>query len=68
MQDKKFNIPQLMRPTEVAKRTGFGVQTVYEAIYSGQLKAVRPRHAKRGYYITDEDFKDWIENLYVQVN
>lgn len=51
---------------EAAKRLGIGKQTLYAAIRSGSLKAVR-RPGVRGYRIREAALEEWVDSAWEPV-
>lgn len=52
-------VSRYVRPKHIAERLAIDIQTVYRAVYSGDLPAVR--FSKRTILIRTEDANTWIE-------
>ena len=57
--------PPLLRPSDISKRTGIGLATVYRLIVSGDLEAVdissAPDAKRRRYGVTEAALSDWMQ-------
>lgn len=60
------DLPRFIRPKNVAKNLSIDIQTVYRAIYSGELPSIRFGRGKKTILIRPEDANAWIaENIAV---
>jgi excisionase family DNA binding protein len=58
---KRMSQYEYLRITEAATLTSKGRSTLYQAIYAGELRALR--QGQRGYLIRRKDLDAWMENF-----
>jgi excisionase family DNA binding protein len=54
------DLPRFIRPKNVAENLSIDIQTVYRAIYSGELPSIRFGRGKKTILIRPEDANAWI--------
>ena len=58
---KRLNQYEYLRVAEAATVTSKGRSILYQAIYAGELRALRQGH--RGYLVRRKDLDTWMENF-----